>query len=327
MSLASTSSSVSASILFTRSTSAADTTKRWPKGTAWTCPSRIALFKKRSEQPISSLAAGGKSQSWQERKPRGFWRSFPHYCESAATGALFVQRYDDPQSRLSDELQTTWNDEWRTYAATFAGIGKAWLREDNAGISYFGRPEGLAMSDQVVAHIRQVLGEHGVTGQWDAKLGFVPRPKRLLDYMLLSPSMRTVGKCRCGNASNAATFSNCTGTTASCVPTSAVSPATPRPRSQGNSRMASVRKLKYRSGSSAWQVVWAVFDNSGKRIRQDTKAFSTQKQAKAHKAHVETTIERKRIADPDQHTVRSYLNYWLDRLHRTATAPSGVVDR
>ncbi len=133
-----------------------------------------------------SIVAGGKSQSWQERKPRGFWRSFPHYCESAATGALFVQRYDDPQSRLSDELQTTWNDEWRTYAATFAGIGKAWLREDDAGISYFGRPEGLAMSDQVVAHMRQVLGEHGVTGQWDAKLGFVPRPKRLLDYMLLS---------------------------------------------------------------------------------------------------------------------------------------------
>ena len=89
--------------------------------------------------------------------------------------------------------------------------------------------------------------------------------------------------------------------------------------------MASVRKLKYRSGSSAWQVVWAVYDNSGKRIRQDTKAFSTQKQAKAHKAHVETTIERKRIADPDQHTVRSYLNYWLDRLAQDGdgTVPRG----
>ena len=189
MSLASTSSSVSASILFTRSTSsAADTTKRWPKGTAWTCPSRIALFKSvRSSRFPRWRFPGGKSQSWQEREAARLLALVPALLRARRDRRLVrAQRYDDPQSRLSDELQTTWNDEWRTYAATFAGIGKAWLREDDAGISYFGRPEGLAMSDQVVAHMRQVLGEHGVTGQWDAKLGFVPRPKRLLDYMLLS---------------------------------------------------------------------------------------------------------------------------------------------
>ena len=90
--------------------------------------------------------------------------------------------------------------------------------------------------------------------------------------------------------------------------------------------MASVRKLKYRSGSSAWQVVWAVYDNSGKRIRQDTKAFSTQKQAKAHKAHVETTIERKRIADPDQRCA-AISTIGSTGWHRTATAPCRVVDR
>ena len=77
--------------------------------------------------------------------------------------------------------------------------------------------------------------------------------------------------------------------------------------------MASVRKNRMRSGSIRWQAVWTEPGPGGK-LRQRTKNFSRERDARGHANRMEAEIERKGVGDPERHTVERYLARWLATL-------------
>lgn len=81
--------------------------------------------------------------------------------------------------------------------------------------------------------------------------------------------------------------------------------------------MASVQKGRSAAGTEFWKATWREGAPGGAR-RQKAKSFATKAEAKRHAALMEATVESRGIGSPEQFTLRSYFDYWLGALERSA---------
>lgn len=74
--------------------------------------------------------------------------------------------------------------------------------------------------------------------------------------------------------------------------------------------MASYRKQKTSRGTTVWQAVWREPVPGGK-LKQRTKNFASEKEARNHAQRQEQEIERRGVGDPQKHNVERYFKRWL----------------